>query len=212
MKRIEEIAKEAGIEHKEIEEAKGFYSQVDKILSQQSVRYGLLDNFFCGNNLVTWFWLAEKPALRSKSYDIIKTNKSRRLKEKIESYFPTLASRNNFFEIDLTSSWPAREDNQRPLAIAVHACGNLSDIFIKNCVGQRVPFALAPCCHKKKSFVVSPKEYPPEADYDDTTFDFYQDKIRIKYAVEQGYRVFLESLPKEITPKNTILLGVPQWS
>ncbi len=44
---IEEIAKEAGIEYKEIEEAKYFHSQVKKILSQIPIPYDRLNYFFC---------------------------------------------------------------------------------------------------------------------------------------------------------------------
>lgn len=210
MKRIEEIAKEAGIEHKEIEEAKSFYKLVKKDMSEHKVQYDRLDNFFCGNDLVTWFWLAENPEVYSVSYDIHRTNKSNRLKERVEKCFPELASRNRFLEVDLTSSWPAEEDNQKYLAIAIHACGNLSDIFIRNCTDQRIPFAIAPCCHRKDLFVLNPKNYPLCKNYQESSFDLYQDMIRIQFAKEKKYSVGIKYLPEKITPKNRIIIGVPE--
>ncbi|HLC81008.1 MAG TPA: methyltransferase [Candidatus Nanoarchaeia archaeon] len=212
MKRIEEIAKEAGIEHKEIEEGRCFYRQVKKSLSQISASYSQLDNFFCGNNLTTWFWLADDLNLDSLSCDINLTNKSRRLREKIKECFPELESRNKFVKTDLTSSWLEEEEEggRKSLAIAIHACGNLSDIFIKNCTARRIPFAIVPCCHKKDSFVLSPANYPYGLRYEDYAFDFYQDRIRAKYAEEKGYDIFFESLPIKTTAKNRIILGVPQ--
>lgn len=210
MKRIEDIAKEAGIEHKEIEEAKYFHYQVKKILSLRLVSYNLLNNFFCGNDLATWFWLADNQNLESISWDIVRTNKNNRLREKVEEYFPGLTARDRFLRTDLTFSWPAREDCQKSLAIAIHACGNLSDTFIKNCTDSRIPFAIAPCCHKKDSFVLSPVNYPSDLRYEDHSFDLYQDKVRAKYAEEKGYDIFFESLPVKITKKNRIILGVPQ--
>ncbi len=210
MKKIEEIAKESGIEYKEIEEARYFHNQVKKALSQMPVSYNLLNNFFCGNDLVTWFWLAENRQLCSSSYDLLRTNKSNRLRKKVESYFPELASRNKFLEVDLITSWPAEEDDKHSLAIAIHACGNLSDIFIRNCTDKRIPFALAPCCHKKNSFVLSPKDYPSISRYEETNFDVRQDLIRAKYVEEKGYDIFFRFLPVEITVKNRIILGVPQ--
>ncbi len=210
MKKIEEIAKEAGIEHKEIEEARYFHNQVKKVLSQRSVSYNLLNNFFCGNDLVTWFWLAENRHLYSVSYDLRRTNKSDRLREKVENNFPELALRNKFLEVDLTTSWPAEEDNKNSLTIAIHACGNLSDIFIRNCTDQRIPFAIAPCCHRKDLFVLTPKNYPLCKNYQESSFDLYQDMTRIQFAKEKKYSLEIRYLPEKITPKNRIIIGVPE--
>lgn len=95
------------------------------------------------------------------------------------------------------------------LVIAIHACGNLADAFIKNCTKRHQLFALVTCCHNSNSLVLTPQEYPLGNDYNQSNFSAYQDLIRAQYAREQGYHIYWEQLPEEITPKNTIMIGIP---
>ncbi len=234
-----EIARESGLGIKHAYKVIYFRKIVEETLHRESVHYNRIANLFCGNGLASWCWLLRNGGLAVKtkvepkaetsetiSVDIHKTTKYDNVEEKVISLFPNLKERNKFIQGDLTRpdfyrelklSVKRGEEERRDrrkkredyLVIAIHACGNLTDFFIKNCLEQRLKFAVSPCCHDLDSIILVPKEYPSGKDYDLNKFDVYQDLIRAQYAREQGYKILLEYLPKSITPKNRIIIGIP---
>jgi hypothetical protein len=87
--------------------------------------------------------------------------------------------------------------------VAVHACGELTDLAIELGLELGGPIALLPCCrpHRRSPAPAS----VARAIGDDLAFD-----IDRTYRLERaGYHVRWDELPEEITPMNRILVGRP---
>ena len=92
-----------------------------------------------------------------------------------------------------------REDD---VVVASHACGRLTDVVIERAITARARLAVLPCCH------------------DDTACDggglegwmdyaLAVDAARALTLRSRGYRVWTQTIPAEITPKNRLLLAAP---
>jgi hypothetical protein len=88
------------------------------------------------------------------------------------------------------------------LVISVHACGGLSDVVLERAATARARVAVLPCCHDLDA-----------NDHGDLTGwldgPLAVDVVRALRLKEQGYRVRTQSIAKEITPKNRLLIGEP---
>lgn len=97
-------------------------------------------------------------------------------------------------EIDLAAS---------DLVVSSHACGEFTDRVLDRAAGAEARVAVLPCCH------------------DFTTCDAGElsgwldaplaiDIMRAVRLEQRGYRVWTQTIPAEITPKNRLLLGAPR--
>lgn len=88
------------------------------------------------------------------------------------------------------------------VVVASHACGRLTDVVIERAVTAGARLAVLPCCH------------------DDTACDggglegwmdyaLAVDAARALTLRGRGYRVWTQTIPAEITPKNRLLLAAP---
>ena len=88
------------------------------------------------------------------------------------------------------------------VVVSSHACGALTDRILERAVQSRSRVAVLPCCH------------------DDDTCDagaltgwldlsLAIDVRRAERLERQGYRVWTQTIPSDITPKNRLLLGAP---
>ena len=88
------------------------------------------------------------------------------------------------------------------LVVSSHACGALTDRVLERAVSARARVAVLPCCHHL-------------TDNDAVALSAWVDRalaIDIARAVrlqQQGYRIWTQAIPAEITPKNRLLLGAP---
>jgi hypothetical protein len=116
----------------------------------------------------------------------------------------------------LVQAWPrlsgrvafvagALEDIEiRPTDVVVssHGCGALTDRVLKRAAAARARVAVLPCCHDLASgdsgglsgWVDGPVAI---------------DIVRAMRLTQQGYRIWTQAIPAEITPKNRLLLGAP---
>lgn len=97
-------------------------------------------------------------------------------------------------------SFPLRAGD---VVVSSHACGSLTDVVIDRAAAVRAPVAVLPCCH--------------DADTCDAgSLTGWVDvalAIDVRRALRleaQGYRVWTQSIPADITPKNRLLIGVPR--
>jgi hypothetical protein len=88
--------------------------------------------------------------------------------------------------------------------VAVHACGALTDVVIDRAIAAGAAFAVLPCCHELPHRSEAPL---PLAGWLDGALA--QDVARAGRAAHAGYRVVTQLLPAEITPKNRLLIGLP---
>lgn len=88
------------------------------------------------------------------------------------------------------------------LVVSVHACGALTDRVIDAAVGARAPVAVLPCCHDVRTcdaggllgFLPLPLAV---------------DATRVARLRAEGYEVFTQTIPAEITPHNRLIVAVP---
>jgi hypothetical protein len=114
------------------------------------------------------------------------------------SAWPRLAGRLQFEERAVTSVGIRPDD----LVASIHACGSLTDVVLANASAARARVAVLPCCH--------------DFDAGDTGgLDGWVDGavaidvVRALRLRAQGYRIWTQTIPSAVTPKNRLLLGAP---
>jgi len=114
------------------------------------------------------------------------------------SAWPRLAGRVTRITDDLDRV-PIQGDD---VVVASHACGRLTDVVIERAATARARVAVLPCCHD-------------QAVCDAAGLEGWMDRalaIDAARAVglrSRGYRVWTQTIPAEITPKNRLLLAAP---
>ena len=206
---LSEIARSVGISSRHVLKAQSFRQVVIDSLGKRPKN---VVNLFCGNGIATWHWLRQDDDVQIISSDIRITSKYNTIEREVLALNPNLVGRNVFVQTDLTHDDFYANLGSNPaanyLAIAIHACGTLSDAFIRNCARYGLDFAVATCCHSKTQLVLEPQEYPNGALYSEDDFALYQDLVRAQFAREQGYNVMAVTFSSEITPMNHVLVGV----
>jgi len=88
------------------------------------------------------------------------------------------------------------------LVVSSHACGGLTDVVLEGAAAVRARVAVLPCCHDL-------------ALYESGSLSGWLDKslaIDVMRAVrleQRAYRVWTQTIPAAITPRNRLLLGEP---
>jgi SAM-dependent methyltransferase len=113
--------------------------------------------------------------------------------------WPRLARRVTFLDTPLEEVPLSAED----VVVSSHACGALTDIVIARATGAGARLAVLPCCHD-----VETCETGPFAGWVDVPLAI--DLLRAARLEQQGYRVWTQTIPAAITPKNRLLLGAPR--
>jgi hypothetical protein len=89
------------------------------------------------------------------------------------------------------------------IVVSSHACGALTDVVLARAVAARARVAVLPCCHDADSCDVGPL-----AGWVDASLAI--DAMRAVRLEQQRYRVWTQTIPSTITPKNRLLLGAPR--
>jgi hypothetical protein len=88
------------------------------------------------------------------------------------------------------------------VVVSSHACGDLTDRVLDRAAAARARVAVLPCCHDFATCdagALSGWIAPPLA----------IDVLRAVRLEQQGYRIWTQTIPADITPKNRLLLGAP---
>jgi len=88
------------------------------------------------------------------------------------------------------------------IVVSSHACGDLTDRVLARAAEARARVAVLPCCH---DYVVS--DSGGLSGWIDRALAI--DIMRAVRLEERGYRIWTQSIPAEITPKNRLLIGAP---
>jgi SAM-dependent methyltransferase len=112
--------------------------------------------------------------------------------------WPRLEGRVRYLEASLESV----ELGEGDLVVSAHACGSLTDRVLERAVAARARVAVLPCCHRlgEKGPELLQAWLDPALSLD------VERALMLKRA---GYRVRALTIPREITPKNRVLLGEP---
>lgn len=88
------------------------------------------------------------------------------------------------------------------LVVSSHACGSLTDVVLAGAAAARARVAVLPCCHD-----LALHESGPLSGWLDTSLAI--DVMRAVRLEQRAYRVWTQTIPTAITPKNRLLLGEP---
>ena len=121
-----------------------------------------------------------------------------RVHEALVQVWPRLSGRIAF----VASSLEEVEISPGDVVVSSHACGALTDRVISLAAAAKARVAVLPCCHDLASgdagglsgWVDGPAAI---------------DIMRAVRLAQQGYRIWTQAIPAEITPKNRLLLGAP---
>jgi hypothetical protein len=112
--------------------------------------------------------------------------------------WPRLSGRVDFVQGPLEAAGIHRTD----LVVSSHACGALTDLVLDRAAAARARVAVLPCCHDFESgdagALTGWVDRPVAIDI-----------LRAIRLEHQGYRVWTQTIPADITPKNRLLLGEP---
>lgn len=113
--------------------------------------------------------------------------------------WPRLEGRVRHLETDLREVPLERGD----LVVSAHACGGLTDLILDRAVAAGACVAVLPCCHDLKQADLGGLEGWLDG-------PLAIDATRAARLRFQGYRVFTQVIPGDITPKNRLLLAEPE--
>ena len=112
--------------------------------------------------------------------------------------WPRLQGRVRYLETDLAEVPLHRDD----LVVSAHACGGLSDLILERAAAAGACVAVLPCCHDLRTGDLGGLEGWLDG-------PLAMDATRAARLRAQGYKVFTQVIPGDITPKNRLLMGEP---
>lgn len=123
---------------------------------------------------------------------------SGRLQESLTTNWPRLAGRVTYLAARVEDFALDPQD----IVVSVHGCGSLSDVVLERAAAVRARVAVLPCCH--------------DLDVNDdggltgwVDGPLAVDVARALRLKQQGYRIWTQTIAKEVTPKNRLLIGEP---
>jgi hypothetical protein len=110
--------------------------------------------------------------------------------------------------LDARVSYVASDVVEFPVApgdvvVSCHACGALTDRILDRAIAARVAVAVLPCCHDFDT--CDPGSLGGWVDQ-----SLAIDLMRALRLEQHGYRVWTQTIPASITPKNRLLIGLPK--
>ena len=120
------------------------------------------------------------------------------LHEALVQAWPRLAGRVTF----VADGIDGVEIRSTDVVVSSHACGALTDVVLERAVGAGARVAVLPCCHDlgacNAGALTGWVDGPLAIDI-----------LRALGLERQGYRIWTQSIDRDITPKNRLLLGAP---
>ena len=122
-----------------------------------------------------------------------------KLHHAIVDAWPRLAGRVEFRSTDLDEVTIEARD----VVVSSHACGALTDRVLEMAVAARARVGVLPCCHNRMA-----GDTGDLAGWLDAATAI--DVMRAVHVRNQGYRIWTQNIPSEITPKHRLLLAEPE--
>jgi len=131
--------------------------------------------------------------------DTVLPPSSAKLHRALLQVWPRLAERVAFVAADLDAVELLATD----VVVSSHACGALTDLVLDRAAAARARVAVLPCCHNLA--VLDTGDLAGWVD-GPTAIDITR-AIRLK---QMGFRVWTQTIPADVTPRNRLLIGAPQ--
>ncbi|MCP4605191.1 MAG: methyltransferase [Proteobacteria bacterium] len=119
----------------------------------------------------------------------------------LENRWPRIKDRVEYVEAHIENA----DVSANSLLVSIHACGRLTDQVLDLAVGTRSRVAVLPCCHDLKNCDTGSLTGWMDG-------PLAVDATRVARLHQAGYRVLTTHIPKDITPKNRLLMGWPERS
>ena len=140
--------------------------------------------------------LLDDSSPRALAVDTTPTPSAAKVHEALVRAWPRLAGRVTFVVSQMDEVDIAEGD----LVASAHACGALTDRVLDCAIAARARVAVLPCCHDRAACDTGGLE-----GWVDPALAI--DVMRAQRLRTHGYRVWTQTIPAEITPKNRLLLG-----
>jgi hypothetical protein len=163
-------------------------------------RGGRVVDLAAGHGLLAWIMLLlDDSSPGALAVDKTLPASSSKLRDVLIQAWPRLSGR-------LTSVAGALEDVEilpTDVVVSSHACGALTDLVLDRAVAAGARVAVLPCCHH----LVAREAGALSGWIDGAAALDIRRALRLE---QRGYRIWTQSIPAEITPKNRLLLGAPK--
>lgn len=162
-------------------------------------RGGRIVDLACGHGLLAQIMLLlDQSSTQALAVDLHIPKSAATLAASMNSCWPRLLEQLTFQESDLTDV-PLFPDD---LVVSAHACGGLTDLILDRAVAAGARVAVLPCCHDLTGADLGGLEGWMDG-------PLAMDAARVARLRSQGYRVFTQTIPGDITPKNRLLMAEP---
>jgi len=121
-----------------------------------------------------------------------------KLRDVLVEAWPRLRGRVDYVECQLDDVEILGTD----VVVSSHACGDLTDLVLDRAAVARARVAVLPCCH---DFATCDAGHLTGWIAEPLAIDILR-AVRLE---QQGYRIWTQAIPADITPKNRLLLGAP---
>ncbi|MCB2148935.1 MAG: SAM-dependent methyltransferase [Deltaproteobacteria bacterium] len=166
---------------------------------RRKFRGGRVVDLACGHGLLAHIMLLlDDTSPEALAVDRHLPENAHRLSEALMKSWPRLRRRIGYVEADIETIAFSSTD----VIMSVHACGALTDTVLEKAVEVGARVAVLPCCHDLERCDTGGLE----GWLDGPTA---VDVTRAARLRARGYQVMTRRIPEAITPKNRLLMGVP---
>ncbi len=131
--------------------------------------------------------------------DVTVPSSAASLHDRLVQEWPRLEGRVSF----VSASFEDIELDADDVIVSSHACGAFTDRVLARAVAVGARVGVLPCCQERATC-----DTGALTGWLDMALAV--DVTRAAWLAQQGYRVWTQQIPAEITPKNRLLLGMPQ--
>jgi hypothetical protein len=124
---------------------------------------------------------------------------SEKIASVLQESWPRLVGRLSYVQQSLADVELSADD----VVVSSHACGSLTDLVIDRAISARARVAVLPCCHN-----LDQSNAEDLCGWIDGALAI--DVRRAERLRSSGYRVWTQTIPEAITPKNRLLLASPR--
>jgi Methyltransferase domain len=164
------------------------------------IRGGRIVDLGAGHGLLAHaMMLLDDSSLTALAVDTQLPSSSAKLHEALVGAWPRLAGRVQFLAASLDDVPIADTD----VVVSSHACGALTDLVLERAASARARVAVLPCCHH-----LAARSGGDLSGWIDRSVAI--DIMRAMRLQQRGYRIWTQSIPAGITPKNRLLIGAPR--